>query len=97
MGRMRYVNGRSLLVPQRQFQILESLHKQWPFQSHTIAKRAGIKQEDIYNHMSRVKRTGWVNIELVYSEKHHKDVPQYRISELGLAALEYGRLERETK
>lgn len=96
MNSRERINGRLLLVPSRQFQILGVLHPSWPFQSQIIADRTEISRHDIYNHMNRIKALGWVIMEMVDSPYHAKSVPSYRISDLGRAALEYGRLERET-
>jgi len=86
-------NGRVFIVPQRQYQILGALHPSWPFRGSVIAEKAGISTCSIYQHMQQVDSHGWVNIEMI--DTPQQPVPQYRISELGLAALEYGRRERE--
>ena len=85
----------NFIVPQKQFEILESLHPQWPSLSQKISDSVGLTRQEIYTHMTRVKARGWVTIQMIKINGHAHPVPHYRISELGLAALQYGRLERE--
>lgn len=88
-------NPHLLIVPQRQFEILGALHPQWPTRCHQISDKVGIPRRDIYTHMAKVTNHGWVTVQRIKVNGHAHPVPHYRISDLGLAALEYGRRERE--